>query len=133
MGHVERGEVLVLEKRIGGRIACLAPDPCLDGIETLGSLMDIVEIGDVAEGTEKLNQAFGPISNDAPRHRIPIEPIRRATARQGDISIHTNPRSPNRLLPEPLQPYAIDNDPQTTNMRLNRQNHNIFTPFSVKE
>jgi hypothetical protein len=32
-----------------------------------------------------------------------------------------------------LQPYAIDNDPQTTNMRLNRQNHNIFTPFSVKE
>jgi hypothetical protein len=104
---VEFRSRLVDEQRVLSRVACLTADPCLDGIETLGSLMDIIEIGDIAEGAEQLNQARGPIPNDAPWRQIPTEPLIRAIARQGDVSVHVNPRSPDRLLFEQFLPYDI--------------------------
>jgi hypothetical protein len=49
------------------------------------------------------------------------------------VSIHVNPRSPDRLSTLLPQPYAIGGGPQTTNVRLAKHNHNIYHSSSAEE
>jgi len=83
---------IVIEDRVGGGGIGLAANPCLDGIETLGSLMDIVVLGDVLDGGEKLGHAFGAASDDTGGGQIAPKCEARAAARRTEPTGHERPR-----------------------------------------
>ncbi len=123
---IQFGAVLFVGNQRIGSHARLAADPCLDDIETLGSLMDIVEIGDIMEGTEQLDQAFHAISNGIDWRRPLVFPETDATTLRPEFSGHTNPRSTPDYPTPMIQAYVNDHRLKTTNMVSDEILHKIF-------
>jgi len=130
---MKSGRRLVVEDRIGRGRARLPANPCLDGIETLGSLVDIVEIRDVVDRGQELRDAIVALSNrNAPRGTA--VQIAFPFMYQPEPTGHHRPRLPAKhsLTMSPLT-YAKLRDRQTTNTQVGEMIHNIFDPSKVEE
>ncbi len=122
----ELGDDIIVENRIFGGSTSFAANPCLDGIETLSSLMNIVEVGNVMKSAEQLEQALGSVVNRLERRNITALPDGVAPPRT-NLTRHTIPRlSPPGSSAEQKQEYAIRAYFGTTNMRSCEDLHNIF-------
>ena len=126
LGHREVGGDIVVEDRVFGGGAGLSTNPCLDGIETLGSLMDIVEIGDVMEGAEQLEKTLGAVVDRLERRNVAIS-AGRVAAHSINFFRHSVPQS--STLPgsstELHQEYAIPGYFETTNTQMFTDPHNM--------
>lgn len=127
------GAALLFEEQGIGGDKRLATNPCLDGIETLGSLMDIVEIGDVMEGAEQLDQAFSAAPDSSDWRRSLIFPKTSVTTPWPELSGHTNPRSSPDSPTPTNQAYVNDRNLKTTNMALDEILHKIFGPEMIRD
>jgi hypothetical protein len=125
---------LFIENRIGGSGARFAADPCLDGIETLGSLVDVVEIRDVVDRGQELIDTIVPIANrDQPLGTV-VKITFDALARLPDPIGHDRPRSrAKQLLTLHRQTYAKGREIQTTNMSSGEVDYNIFGRSGIEE
>jgi hypothetical protein len=120
------GLVVVKDQVRSGR-STLVTNPRLNDFKPLRSLVDIVKIGDVVEGSEQLNQTFSSAADGIDCQYVSIQSNLFTTRSQTDITGHPYPRSsPTRLAPELERAYANRASIRTTNMEFGKDLHKIF-------
>jgi hypothetical protein len=129
--NAELGACFLVENGVGGSDSRFATDPSLDDIETFGSLMDIVEIGDVMEGAEQLDQAVGSAADGVDSHHVAVLPDFGALTPRRESTGHRSPQSPTHTLLG--RAYVIRHNLQTTNMGFAEDFHNIFPNLWAEE